>query len=129
VLRGTSAVRRTDLGGWVKGKLTGARPSMTMKSGSGDSTSAGRRGVAWLQWSGRRASGHRDRACGRAGGTGQWSEQAVYVEALSGSNAKGNRSRRRCTAVVGIGGRVREVACARTDLEEASAGRFAVRVG
>jgi hypothetical protein len=30
------AARRTDLGGWGKGKLTGARPSMSMKLGIGN---------------------------------------------------------------------------------------------
>jgi hypothetical protein len=65
---GTTVARRTDLGCWGKGKLTGARPSTAAKSGSGDSTLACQRGGGWRWWSGQRALGHRIRAHGRAGG-------------------------------------------------------------
>jgi hypothetical protein len=43
VPRRTMVARRTDLGGWGKEKLTGARSSTAAKLGGGDSTSAGRR--------------------------------------------------------------------------------------
>jgi hypothetical protein len=126
VPRGTTTARRTDLGGWGKGKLTGATPSMAAKSDGGDSTLAGRRGGGWHWWSGRRAAGHRVRAHGCKAGTGQRLEQVVHVEAPGGGGTEGNRRRWHCTAAIGIGGRVGEVVDAHAGPKEASAGQIEV---
>jgi hypothetical protein len=51
------------------------------------------------------------------------------VEALSGYSVEGNRRRWCYAAAVGVRGWVGEVTCAHVGPEEASAGRFRVRVG
>jgi hypothetical protein len=89
VPRGTTTVRRTDLGGWGKGKLTRGRPSTAVKSGGGESMLAGRSGGQWRRWSGRRAPGHRVEARGHVGGTRQWPEQAVRMEDTGGGGIEG----------------------------------------
>jgi hypothetical protein len=128
VPRGTTTVRRTDLGGWGKGKLTRGRPSTAVKSGGGESMLAGRSGGQWWRWSGRRAPGHRVEARGHIGGTRQWPEQAVRMEDTGGGSIEGNRHQRRYTVAIGVGGRVGVVTGGRAGPKVVSAGRFRVRV-
>jgi hypothetical protein len=116
VPRGTTTVRRTDLGGWGKGKLTRGRPSTAVKSGGGESMLAGRSGGQWRRWSGRRAPGHRVEARGHVGGTRQWPEQAVRMEDTGGGGIEGNRHQRRYTVAIGVGGWVGVVTGGRADL-------------